>query len=159
MGVRAFRFLDRSELVAAGILIALGIFVAAQAWEWPYLTKDGPGPGFFPLWIGLLLAALSVVLVALQMKDAAAGKASGKTNWKGSGRVFVGWLAVMVAAALLKPAGFVVSYVLLTAFLIVVVFRQSWRAAAAVSVVSAAAFWSLFVLLLKVRLPAGPWGF
>lgn len=151
--------LDRSELVAAGLLIALGVFVATQAWEWPYLTKDGPGPGFFPLWIGLALAALSVLLVALQLKDAAAGKAPGKTDWHGTGRVLVGWLAVMVAAALLKPVGFVVSYVLLTAFLIVVVFRQRWTAAAAVSLGSTAAFWVLFVLLLKVRLPAGPWGF
>jgi hypothetical protein len=65
----------------------------------------------------------------------------------------------MAAAALLKPAGFVVSYVLLTAFLIRVVFRQRWTQAAAVSLGSAAAFWLLFVKLLKVRLPAGPWGF
>lgn len=157
--MKAYKLLDRSELVAAGLLVALGIFVAAQAWEWPYLTKDGPGPGFFPLWIGLLLAALSILLVALQMRDAAAGKSSEKTNWRGTGRVLIGWLAVMVSAALLQPAGFVVSYMVLTAFLIVVVFRQTWRAAALVSVSSAAAFWVLFVLLLNVRLPAGPWGF
>ncbi|HEX9685894.1 MAG TPA: tripartite tricarboxylate transporter TctB family protein [Burkholderiales bacterium] len=157
--MKAFKLLDRSELVAAGLLIALGVFVAAQAWDWPYLTKDGPGPGFFPLWIGISLAALSILLVALQMKDAAAGMAPGKTDWQGTGRVLVGWVAVMAAAALLKPAGFVVSYVLLTVFLIVVVFRQSWAAAAAVSLGSAAAFWLLFVKLLKVRLPAGPWGF
>jgi putative tricarboxylic transport membrane protein len=123
------------------------------------MTKDGPGPGFFPLWIGLLLAALSILLVALQFRDAAAGNGPEKIHWRGTGRVLVGWLAVMVAAALLKPAGFVVSYVLLTAFLILVVFRQRWTAAAAVSLGSAAAFWLLFVKLLNVRLPAGPWGF
>jgi putative tricarboxylic transport membrane protein len=157
--VKAFKLLDRSELVAAGLLVALGVFVAAQAWDWPYMTKDGPGPGFFPLWIGLLLAALSILLVAFQFKDAAAGNRPGKTDWRGTGRVLVGWLAVMAAAALLKPAGFVVSYILLTAFLIQIVFRQRWTAAAAVSLGSAAAFWLLFVKLLNVRLPAGPWGF
>lgn len=157
--VKAFKLLDRSELVAAVLLIALGIFVAAQAWDWPYLTKDGPGPGFFPLWIGILLAILSILLVALQMKDAAAGKPPAKTDWHGTGRVLVGWLAVMASAALLKPAGFVVSYVLLSAFLIVVVFRQRWTAAAVVSLGSAAAFWLLFAQVLNVRLPAGPWGF
>lgn len=157
--MKAFKLLDRSELVAAGLLVALGAFVAGQAWDWPYMTKDGPGPGFFPLWIGVLLAALSILLVALQFRDVAAGNAPEKTHWSGTGRVLVGWLAVMAAAALLKPAGFVVSYVLLTAFLILVVFRQRWTAAAAVSLGSAAAFWLLFVKLLNVRLPAGPWGF
>lgn len=157
--MKAYKLLDRSELVAAVLLVALGIFIAAQAWDWPYLTKDGPGPGFFPLWIGLLLAALSILLVALQLREGAAGKAPPKTDWGGTGRVLIGWLAVMVSAALLQPAGFVVSYVLLTAFLIIVVFRQRWTAAAAVSLGSAAAFWLLFVKVLNVRLPAGPWGF
>jgi len=157
--VKAFKLLDRSELVAAGLLIALGIFIAAQAWEWPYLTKDGPGPGFFPLWIGLALASLSIVLVALQLKDAVAGKVQVKTDWQGAGRALVGWVAVIALAALLKRAGYTVSYALLTIFLIRFVFLRSWKAAVTVGVVSAAAFWILFVKLLRVQLPAGPWGF
>jgi putative tricarboxylic transport membrane protein len=152
--------LDKSELIAALLLIALGAFVAIKAWDWPYLTKDGPGPGFFPLWIGGLLVGLSVLLIALQYSDARkAGKAPPATNWKGARPVLVGWVALMVAVALLKPAGFAVAYALLAAFLVRVVFRQSWFAALMVSVVSAAAFWLVFAKLLRVQIPAGPWGF
>jgi len=52
-----------------------------------------------------------------------------------------------------------VSYVLLTIFLVRAVFRESWTAALTVALVSAAGFWVLFVKLLRVQLPAGPWGF
>jgi putative tricarboxylic transport membrane protein len=151
--------LNKSELVTACFLIALGAFIASEAWDWPYLTKDGPGPGFFPLWIGISLIGLAALLIALQVADAIGGKASEKTRWEGTGPVLGGWVALMVAAALLKPAGFITSFVVLSMFLVRVIFRQSWFAAITVSVVSALVFWALFEKLLKVRLPAGPLGF
>ena len=151
--------LDKSELIAALLLMALGAFVAVKAWDWPYLTKDGPGPGFFPLWIGALLVGLSVLLIAMQCSDARAGKAPPATSWKGARPVLVGWVALMVSVALLKPAGFTAAYALLAAFLIRFIFRQSWRAALSVSLISAAGFWLVFVKLLRVQIPAGPWGF
>ncbi len=157
--MRGWKSLDRSELVAALLLVALGVFIVTEAWDWPYVTRDGPGPGFFPLWIGLALIGLSVWHIARQYADARSGKLSVVTSWQGARPVLVGWAALMIAAALIKPAGFTVTYALLTAFLIRVVFRQSWTAALVVSLVSAAVFWVLFVKLLRVQLPAGPWGF
>jgi putative tricarboxylic transport membrane protein len=157
--VREWKLLDRSELVGALLLAALGVSVAVEAWGWPYLSKDGPGPGFFPLWIGIALVGLSGLLIARQYAEVRGGKPAEATNWKGAGPVLIGWAALMVAAALIKFAGFTVTYALLTVFLIRVVFRQSWRAALMVSAASAAAFWILFVKLLRVQLPAGPWGF
>lgn len=157
--VSASKSLDKSEVVAALLLMAFGAFIAVEAWDWPYLTKDGPGPGFFPLWIGILMVGLSVALVALQLYDLKRGHPVHRTSWKGAAPAGAGCLALIVAAALLKPAGFLASYILLTIFLVRVVFRQSWRAALTVSLVSAAGFWILFVKLLRVQLPAGPWGF
>lgn len=157
--MRGWKSLDRSELVTSLFLIALGVFVVAQAWDWPYLTRDGPGPGFFPFWIGLALIGLSGWHIARQYAEARNGRSSAVTSWKGAQPALVGWAALMIAAALIKPAGFTVTYALLTAFLIRVVYRQSWTAALVVSLVSAAVFWVLFVKLLQVQLPAGPWGF
>jgi putative tricarboxylic transport membrane protein len=154
-----WKTLDKSDLVSALLLVALGVFVVAQAWDWPYLTKDGPGPGFFPLWIGIALIVLAATLIALHAIGAAEGKTPEKTNWKGVRGVLIGWVGLMIAAALLEPAGFVASFVLLAAFLVRVVFRQSWRSTIIVSLASAAGIWLVFVKLLQVRLPAGPWGF
>jgi putative tricarboxylic transport membrane protein len=141
------------------LLIALGAYVAWEAWEWPYMTKDGPGPGFFPLWIGILLVGLAALLIVLQVADASAGKPVEKTNWAGTRPALVGWGALGVAALLLEPAGFVASYLFLSVVLLRVIFRRSWASTVLVSVVSTACFWGLFVKLLEVRLPVGPWGF
>ena len=145
--------------MSALVLIALGGFVAWEAWEWPYMTVDGPGPGFFPLWIGILLVGLSALLIVLQVVDAGGGRPVPRTVWTGTRPALLGWVALVVAAGLLEPAGFVASYLLLSIVLLRVIFRRSWRSTAVVSVVSVACFWGLFVKLLEVRLPAGPWGF
>ena len=154
-----WRSLNKSELIAATLLIALGVYIVAEAVKWPYLTKDGPGPGFFPLWIGICIVALAAALVALQMPQVIKGQAVEKTKWTGSGRVLLGWAGLMISIALLQPVGFVVSYLLLTVFLVAGVFRRPIGAALVVGIGSAIGFWLLFVQLLKVQLPTGPWGF
>lgn len=65
----------------------LGASAARDAWDWPYLTKDGSGPQFFSLWIGILMMGLGALLIALQVAKAAGGKPAGKTRWEGSGTV------------------------------------------------------------------------
>lgn len=159
MAVVMWRSLNKSEFAAAALLIVLGAYVAWEAWEWQYLTKDGPGPGFFPLWIGILLVGLAALLIITQVADALAGKLAEKTNWAGTRPALLGWGALLVAAVLLEPAGFVASYLFLSVVLLRVVFRRPWTSTVLVSAVSTACFWGLFVKLLEVRLPVGPWGF
>lgn len=154
-----WRSLNKSELVAAALLIALGIYIAVEASEWVYLTKDGPGPGFFPIWAGVFITALASALVVLQVVHARKDEAVEKTNWSGCRHVLAGWVGLMIAIALLEPAGFIVSFLLLSLFLVMGVFRRPLAAALAVGLGSSIGFWFLFVKLLKVQLPAGPWGF
>ena len=157
--VGVWRSLNKSELVAAFLLIALGAFVLRQAWGWPYLTADGPGPGFFPVWIGICMIALATLLVVVQLVHAFGRSPVAATNWSGAGRVLAGWAGLMIAIALLKPAGFVASFLLLTMYLVMVIFRRRFLPALILGVAASAGFWLLFVMLLKVQLPVGPWGF
>lgn len=51
------------EAVIAGLLLLLGIVVAITSWElgaeW---TTDGPGSGYFPFYIGLIIAISGAVI-------------------------------------------------------------------------------------------------
>ena len=65
----------------------------------------------------------------------------------------------MVSVALLKSLGFLLSFALLTVFLIYVIERRSFIRAATVGIGSAAGFYLVFQMALGLSLPKGPWGF
>jgi putative tricarboxylic transport membrane protein len=130
-------------------LAGLGAYIIFQASRWEYHGADGPGPGFFPLWYGIAMVALSLGLV---FQSISKGNAE-VINWSGASRAFGTWLALVVAVALLKVAGFFVCFAALTFFIIFVMYRRSWKVAAIAAVGSSAAFYVIFPLALGVRLP------
>ena len=154
-----WKALNKSELVAAGLLIALGILIVRSAARWVYITPDGPGPGFFPLWTGWAIIVLATVVALRHIYQVFRQQPVGRINWRGSARVLAGWAGLAVSIGLLKPLGFTLSFLLLVFFLVMVIFGRSFVAALSVGVGSALCFWLLFVKLLQVQLPAGPLGF
>jgi putative tricarboxylic transport membrane protein len=127
------------------VLAALGGYIVFRAQGWDYLTPEGPGPGFFPLWYGIAILALSLYLVA--------SPALARVDWTGSGRAFATWAAIAACVAALKWLGFVVAFAALTFFLVAVMYRKAMTTAAAVAIGIAAAFYVLFPLALGVALP------
>ena len=154
-----WRSLDRSEVVCSAILIALGVFIILESRTWEYMTRDGPGPGFFPYWIGVAIVALSGLYLASHAYDIVRGEPVHRTNWAGTRVVLAGWATFMIAVALIKPLGFITALVVLMLVFVRVIYRRSFAAALAVAFGSALSFWVLFVKLLNLRLPAGPLGF
>jgi len=150
------RKLGTADFTSGLALAALAAYIILQARQWEYLGPDGPGPGFFPLWYGIAMAALSGVLVVSSVwreKDTA------RVEWQKIGRALAVWLALAVSVAALKPLGFVASFAALTFFIVACMYRRPLALAAAVAAASAAAFYVLFPLALGVPLPAGVFGF
>jgi putative tricarboxylic transport membrane protein len=126
----------------------LGAYIIAQAWGWEYLGQDGPGPGFFPLWYGIAIVGLSLVLVVSSL--------SGKdtpVDWSGAWRAFAAWGAFALAAAALKWLGFLVCFPALAFFIVAVMYRRPLKVAATVAIATTAAFYVIFPLALGVKLP------
>jgi putative tricarboxylic transport membrane protein len=128
-------------------LAGLGAYIIAQAWGWEYLGQDGPGPGFFPLWYGIAIVALSLVLVISSFTRTEV------VDWSGAGRVLAAWGAFALAAAALKWLGFLVCFPALVFFIVAVMYRRPPAVAATVAVATTAAFYVIFPLALGVKLP------
>ena len=126
-------------------LAALGGYTVYTARGWEYLGQDGPGPGFFPLWYGIAMLALSLLLVVKSGGEA--------VSWKGAGRAFATWGAFAVSVVLLKLAGFVVGFAALTFFMVAVMYRRPLAVAALVAIGTTGAFYLIFPLALGVQLP------
>jgi putative tricarboxylic transport membrane protein len=145
------------DLWSGVALAVLGLYIIFQARQWEYLGPEGPGAGFFPLWYGIAMLALAVLLIASNLRRGAArGNA---IDWARLGRALSTWLALAVSVALFKPLGFVISFALLTYFIVAVMYRRPLKTAALTAVASAAGFYLVFDLALSVPLPVGVLGF
>ena len=127
----------------------LGAYIIVQAARWEYLGSDGPGPGFFPLWYGIAIAALSLALIISSLRS----KYSERVEWAGARRAFATWAVFAACVGLLKVVGFFVSLGALTFFIVAVMYRRPLRVAAAVTAAIAVAFYVVFPLALGVELP------
>ena len=150
---------DKGNLIAGACLAAFGIYVISVASKLPYVSEVGPGSGFFPLWLGIGLVLLASGLMFASFASSGNRAKIESQSWKTSARALAGWLAMMVAIALLGRIGFALSFVILTMFLIVALDRRSATLAVAVGIGLAVAFHLIFVITLDVSLPVSPWGF
>lgn len=139
------------------VLAALGTWIVSEARGWVYMGEDGPGAGFFPLWYGSAMIALSLALVAgtvMKRRDVAAREAF---RWNDLGRALACWAAFVACVALMKVAGFVLAFALLTWFIIAVMARRPQRVALPIAIGGALLFYALFEMALDVTLPRGIW--
>jgi putative tricarboxylic transport membrane protein len=150
---------DRGNLFAGAFLAAFGIYVISVASRLPYVSEVGPGPGFFPLWLGIGLVFFSSCLMIGSFMSSRRAARSEAQSWKAAGRALAGWFAMMVAIALLGKIGFGLSFVILTIFLIVALDRRPALLAVCVGIGLAVAFHLIFVVALDVSLPKALWGF
>jgi putative tricarboxylic transport membrane protein len=129
------------------VLGGLGAYIIVTASRWEYLGQDGPGPGFFPLWYGIAMSALSLVLVFSSLKSQT------PIDWSDAPRALAAWGAFALMCAAFKLIGFLPAFALLTFFLVAVMYRRPLKVAAAVSAALTAGFYLLFPLALGVKLP------
>ena len=133
-------------------LAALGAYVLVTAHRWDYMTEEGPGAGFFPMWYGGIMLVLSLVLV---VQSVFRPSAASQIAWKDVWRALTAWIAFVVCIALMPVVGFAISFALLVGFIVKVMCAEKLRTAIIVAVVGSAGFYALFELALDLSLPKG----
>ena len=150
---------DKGNLTAGIVLAGFGLYVISVAVRLPYVSDVGPGPGFFPLWLGIGLVLFASTLIFTSITSLRQGPTKETEAWRLMARSLSGWLALMIAIALLGSIGFVASFIILTIFLTVALERRPALLALGVAVGLAVAFHLIFVVALDVSLPKAVWGF
>ena len=146
----------KGDVVSGAVLAALGAYIISEAWQWDYLTEEGPGPGFFPFWYGIAMVVLALILVVRSAAQPVAGE---PVDWHGVGRALTVWAVFSACIALLQVTGFLIALALLTLFVVAVMYGRPLKVALAAAVGNAAGFYLVFSLGLGVSLPTGPLGF
>jgi putative tricarboxylic transport membrane protein len=148
----------QGEVLAGLLLAGLGIYILFQALRLEYTSDFGPGPGFLPFWLGVIIISLSslIILVALRKPITRAIVRGAETIQPI--RSLLSWFTLMLGIALLPWLGFYISFAMLTAFLVLAMERRSVTVAIAIGVGTALGFYLILSLALGVPLPSGPWG-
>jgi hypothetical protein len=149
-----------ADRVTAVFLFALSAAFAAGALKYySWWGSGGPGSAFLPFWLGLVMAALALMMLVRSLKEKDPGAA-----WLPRGEGLRDMLVVLGATvlfvALLKTIGMVLGTALYLAGLVWYLGRHRWWVTLAVAVAAAGFNWLVFVHWLRVPFPeVGVWIF
>jgi putative tricarboxylic transport membrane protein len=152
--------MKRAWQIACIAFLALSIFMIVLSFEYPYRDKLGPGPGFFPVWLGLITGALSLALFfqttwGKSATDAADGHLP---NRQGFVRIIVIMVALVACLVLLDPLGFRISLFLFLLFLPFGLGMRNWWVILIFAAAGSFGIFHVFYYWLKVPLPMGVFG-
>ncbi len=144
------------DLIGGIGVLVLGGGITFFARRLPYTAEYGLGPGFMPLWIGIVLMGCAVVTIIQSI-----GKRRGEEKkfvtprTRKVGFVFVTLLATFFVVRIF---GLAPSLGLFTGFTMKTVGRHGWPLSTVVTFVTALAVYVIFGYLLDIPLPKGFFG-
>lgn len=146
--------MQRIQRVAAVCFIALSGYVCVAAIGMEYYTKLGPGPGFFPFWLGLIMGGLSIIwLIQLFRQSGKSNEGRFLPEKKGVIQILL-ILAALTATAVMGVIGFQLTMFLFVGFLLRVLGRSSLWTTLIIALVCSVGVFHLFGKYLDVQLPA-----
>jgi putative tricarboxylic transport membrane protein len=153
-------FRDR-DVTSSLFWILIGILFCLGGLHYGIRRSGIPGPGFLPFVTGLVLVALSLILLVsrlLQRKDTAASTVEPMPGGQALQRILIVLGALCLYVLILEPMGFMVTTLLFMMALLRLEPRK-WMFILLVSISATAFFFVLFKVLLRVPLPAGVLGY
>ncbi len=140
--------------VASLVVLAVSVYVIWEAKGLDYMSSLGPGPGFFPLWMGIVLAALSIGwLVQVSTTPQGPLETGFVPDRRAALRILSIVGALVVLSALLEIFGFQVTGFLFLLFLLFALGRQNPLLTVVLSLVGSFGTYYLFKVWLQVPLP------
>ena len=149
----------RADAIAAIILISFSGYVIIESLTMPIYAQYGPGPGLFPLGLGILLAVLSVALLWDGINPGKTDKPSPFQEKKGLVSITLAILGLVGYAILITKLGYLITTFLLVIFLMMVVARDKVKTTALTAIGVTLLLYLIFEVGLHMRLPKGPFGF
>ncbi len=148
-----------ADRIAGAVLLALAVAFAAGALKhYAYWGPNGPGPGFLPFWLGVVMSVLAAMLLVGALRSRDPG-----VEWlpRGEGLRRLAWVLAITTAlvALLDVAGMVLGTVLFLVSLLRLLDRRPWPLTVAVALATAGFNFLVFTYWLRVPLPVGVLGF
>jgi hypothetical protein len=141
-------------------LFFFGILICLEARKLGLGRFTRPGPGYFPFWLGLGLAMVSLVMAIRLWRRKTGPMSPSKSLWKELHweKTLFSFLGLMAYAFLLGSLGYCFATFALMFFLFWAIGNQRWFVAIFGSALTSLLTYILFRMWLQVQLPVGLWG-
>ena len=136
------------QIVAALVVLVIGLGGAYLAYGYGLGSLRRPGPGLWPFAVSVLIALLAIMLLVVgrHLDDA-------EKFTRASLLVLVGGATFVGLGLMLPTLGFEIPAILLGIVWLRFLGGESWRSTIVISVATTAAFYLLFLYALKIPLP------
>lgn len=133
--------------------MVIGLFFAIVARQYQYGTAAKMGPGYFPFWLGVIMAALGLLILVKSLSAKAAIDAIPQFNWKIVGLITG---SIVLYGILLPKMGFIVAIFVLVMLASSASREFNWKVSLINFVVLLGFTYSVFVMGLKLQFPLLP---
>jgi putative tricarboxylic transport membrane protein len=143
------------DRLSGAVLVLLGLFVVWERRVLPLGTAQHPGPGYFPLFLALLLVLFGAILI-LRGKGSPAFRT---VSWSEASHALPILGCCVFVTLFLEQLGYRLTLFIVLGVLFGILERLPlWLVLTLTLGLSLGSFW-LFDSLLRVPLPRGGWGF
>lgn len=157
--------MKRANQITGIVLLIFSGYVIMASMQMPLRqitgrTSFAPSTGFLPMWLGVIMAVLSILLIVnatLREADSTRQAVFPRGRALAAVLLFLAGLAAYIA--LLEVLGYLSATALLTAFLLRFVMQAGWKRTLLVSVSASIVLFVIFQVLLRVELPKNMFGF
>ena len=135
------------------MFIVIGLAFAWKSTEYSMGTAARMGPGYFPFWLGVIMAILGAIVLLTSLRKKAEVTEITKFDFKS---VTIITASVVVFAYLLQPAGLIISMVVLVLISAAAAHDNNWKVTIANAIFLTVLCYLAFVVGLKLVFPIWP---
>jgi putative tricarboxylic transport membrane protein len=141
-----------ADLIGGVVVLFFGLAVVFFSSQLSYYSEYGPGPGFLPLWVGIVIAgcAIYVIIDVLKKHDKIG------TFFKPRTKLGLHVLIIIFITFLLLPLlGFSIGLALFVGITMRIMGKHRWVSCSLTAVVTAICIHLIFISWLTIPLPQG----
>ena len=149
--------MKKGDITFSVISMGLSFWLILESQRFAYASKFGIGPGFFPFWLGIVLAAFSIVtfIITLRKKYDVEDLKPCLPGWRSVGRLSLIMLIMAGFALVMNSFGFILTVLIFVSVILFILEGESVPKSIFYGVMFSAAVFLIFRYWLEVDLPTG----
>jgi hypothetical protein len=141
-----------ADLVGGVVVLILGAAVIYFSARLDYYSEFGPGPGFLPLWVGIIIAGCAIYLLIDVLRKHKSVEVFFTPRTKLGLQILV---TIIITYLLLPLVGFAIGLALFIGVTMRMMGKHHWALCSLTTVVTAIGIHFVFVSWLTIPLPQG----